>query len=89
MSANGDFGEEFKAANGGQAEASLTSKSRRDMEGNFIDAVRGKDTVHCNAELGAATMVAIKMAVESYRQKKTLLWDAEKEHVIGAKHHDV
>ncbi|MFA6242732.1 MAG: Gfo/Idh/MocA family oxidoreductase [Candidatus Hydrogenedentales bacterium] len=89
MSANGDFAEEFKAANGGQAEASLTSKRRRDMEGNFIDAVRGKDMVHCNAELGAATMVAIKMAVESYRQKKTLLWDAEKEHVTGAKHHDV
>jgi hypothetical protein len=25
-------------------------------------------------------MVAIKLAVESYRQKKTMLWDSEKEH---------
>jgi hypothetical protein len=27
----------------------------------------------------AATMVAIKLAVESYRQKKTMLWDAKAE----------
>lgn len=38
----------------------------------------------CNAELGCATMVAIKMAVESFRQSKTLLWDAQKEKVVAA-----
>jgi hypothetical protein len=27
-------------------------------------------------------MVAIKLAVESYRQKKTMLWDAKAERVI-------
>jgi hypothetical protein len=29
-------------------------------------------------------MVAIKMAVESYRQRKTMLWDAKKEMVIAS-----
>ena len=31
-----------------------------------------------------ATMVAIKMAVESFRQSKTLLWDAKTETVRTA-----
>ena len=47
------------------------------MVGNFLDAIRGKERLHCNVELGAATMVAIKLAVESYRQRKTMIWDAE------------
>ena len=34
-------------------------------------------------ELGCATMVTIKMAVESYRQRKTMLWDAKKERVVA------
>ena len=29
-------------------------------------------------------MVAIKMAVESYRTRKTLLWDAKTEKVVAA-----
>ncbi|MBI2928244.1 MAG: hypothetical protein HYY24_21455 [Verrucomicrobia bacterium] len=57
---------------------------RRDFEGNFIDVLRGKDTLACNADLGCATMVAIKMAVESFRQSKTLLWDAKEEKLRTA-----
>jgi len=57
--------------------------ARRDLENNWIDAMRGKAAVHCNAELGCATMVAIKMAVESYRQRKTMLWDAQNQKVIA------
>src|ERR1041385_2908521 len=60
LRANGDFGEEFKAKNEGKSEAKLSTKPRRDMEGNFIDVVRDKGELHCNAELGAATMVAIR-----------------------------
>ena len=44
---------------------------------------RGNGTLQCNVELGTATMVAIKLAVESYRQKKTLAWDAKSERVVG------
>jgi len=57
---------------------------RRDMQGNFIDVIRKGGKLNCNVNLGASTMVAIKMGVESYRQNKTLLWDAEKEKVISA-----
>lgn len=81
---NGDFKEEFKAKNDGKEEARLPIKQRRDLEGNFIDVLRGKDKLACNADLGCATMVAIKMAVESYRQKKTMLWDAKKEKVAAS-----
>ena len=68
-----------KAKNDGKEEVRLPIKPRRDLEGNFIDVLRGKDKLACNADLGCATMVAIKMAVESYRQRKTMLWDAAEE----------
>src|SRR5215212_3602973 len=58
---NGDFKEEFKAKNDGKEEARLSVKPRRDLEENWIDAMRRKGTVHCNADLGCATMVTIKM----------------------------
>src|SRR6266576_4590388 len=76
--------EEFKAKNDDKEEVRLPLKQRRDLEGNFIDVLRGKDKLACNADLGCATMVAIKMAVEYYRQKKTMLWDAKREKVMTA-----
>src|SRR5207244_790188 len=81
---NGDFKEEFKAKNDGKEEVRLPIKQRLDIEGNFIDVLRGKDKLACNSDLGCSTMVAIKMAVESYRQKKTMLWDAKHEKVVTA-----
>jgi predicted dehydrogenase len=84
LRANGDMGEEFRSRNDGKDEARITLEARRDLEGNFIDAIRGAGPVHCNVELGCATMVAIKMAVESYRQSKTMVWDAKRERVVHA-----
>lgn len=81
---NGDFKEEFKAKNGGKEEARIPLTPRRDLENNWIDAMRGNGPVHCNVELGCATMVTIKMAVESYRQRKTMLWDAKNETVVAS-----
>src|SRR5213075_2745076 len=81
---NGDFKEEFKAKNDGKEETRLATEKKRDLKGNWIDVMRGKDTLRCNVELVAATMVAIKMAVESYRQRKTLTWDAQNEKVIAS-----
>ena len=78
---NGDFKEEFKAKNDGKEEIRLPIQPRRDLEGNFIDVLRGNGKLACNADLGCATMVAIKMAVDSYRQSKTMLWDAKAEKV--------
>ena len=80
---NGDFKSEFLGKNEGKPEAKIPLKPRRDMEGNFLDVLRGNAQLNCNAELGAATMVAIKLAVESYRQKKTMLWDVQKERLVS------
>jgi predicted dehydrogenase len=82
LRANGDFGPEFRAKNDGKPEARLPHGPRRDMVGNFLDVIRGGGPLHCNVELGAATMVAIKMAVESYRQRKTMTWSAALEKVV-------
>ncbi len=78
---NGDFKEEFRAKNGGREEANLDVEKGRDLKGNWFDAIRGSDTLRCNVELGTSTMVAIKMAVDSYRQRRTMIWDAKAEKV--------
>ena len=53
------------------------------MVGNFLDVIRGTGRLNCNVELGTATMVAIKMAVEAYRQRKTLTWNPTTQRVEG------
>lgn len=82
MAGNGDFVEEFRANNNGYDQVTIHTEKRRDMKGAFIDAIRLGTKVNCNVDLGCATMVAIKMAVESYRQGKTLYWDAQNEKVV-------
>ncbi len=82
LRANGEMGDEFKAKNDGKEEARIPMTQRKDMVGNFLDVIRGNGTLHCNVDLGAATMVAIKMAVESYRQSKTMVWDEKRERVV-------
>lgn len=83
LRANGDFAEEFKEKNSGLAETKLEITPRRDMVGNFVDSIRGSATPHCNAELGASTMVAIKLGVEAYRQNRTMLWDNGKQSIAS------
>ena len=80
---NGDFTEEFKQANSGQTEAKLEGAPRRDMVGNFVDVIRGGGPLHCNVDLGCATMITIKLAVESYKQNKTMVWDPQSEKLMG------
>jgi hypothetical protein len=82
LRANGEFLDEFKAKNGGQTEAKLEVHPRPDMVGNFLQVMRGQGTLHCNVNLGAATMVAIKLDVESYRQRKTMNWDPKRERLM-------
>ena len=83
LKVNGPYGEEFKAKNDGQEECRIPVQQRRDLEGNFIDVLRGKDKLACNADLGAATMVAIKLAVESFRKRKTMIWDPTTERLVS------
>ena len=87
FTSNGDFKQEFRDRHNGYDEVKIAAKnaggSHTDMEKNLIDAIRTDKPLYCNAELGCAVMVAIKMGVESYRQNKILLWDNDKEQVIG------
>jgi predicted dehydrogenase len=49
---------------------------------NFLDCVRsGRETI-CPFELGYRVSVACRMAVESYRQSRTMRWDAGKEEIV-------
>ena len=63
----------------GKAAFNLDVPKRRDHMGNFLDAIRLGDEQACNVDLGASTMVAIKMGVESLRQNKVMFWDADTE----------
>ena len=80
---NGQFESEFKARNDGYREVRISGDPGRDLLGNFVDVIRGNGSLHCNSELGAATMVAIKLAVDSYRKGRTLMWDHQREQVTG------
>lgn len=80
----GTWEEEFKAKNGGEMEVILETKDRRSHMGNFFDAIRNGDELACNVDLGCATMVGIKMAVDALRFDKVLHWDATQERVVAS-----
>jgi predicted dehydrogenase len=82
VSGNGDYLKEFRELNDGYSTVTITKDERPDMRMNFFDCIRTGGIPFCNVELGTATMVGIKMGVESYRQSRTMLWDAAKEIVL-------
>jgi predicted dehydrogenase len=47
--------------------------------GNFINAMRGTEKVHFDAELGYKAMVAIRLGVDAYRSGQTMYFDVNKE----------
>jgi predicted dehydrogenase len=49
---------------------------------NFVESVRGNATPNCPFDLGFRIAVACRMAVESYRQGRTMHWDAVKEEIV-------
>jgi predicted dehydrogenase len=75
VTANGDYAKEFRDLNGGYSNVSIPRGDRADLSGNFFDCIRNGGTPFCNVDLGTATMIAIKLGVESYRQSKTMVWD--------------
>ena len=83
MEGNGDYVSEFEEHNNGYKQVTLPVTKRKDLQGNFLDVIRGNGKLCCNVNLGASTMVAIKLAVESYRQNRTMLWDSAKETVAA------
>jgi hypothetical protein len=79
VTGNGDFVKEFKELNGGYTRVTLPMEKRPDLKGNFFDCIRNGGSPFCNVDLGTATMVGIKLGVESYRQSRTMVWDAQRQ----------
>jgi len=48
---------------------------------NFLDCIRSGRQPNCPVELGYRVAIATRMSVDSYRQGRTLHWDAAKEEV--------
>jgi len=96
LSEQSPWWKEFRVANGlpvgegdpnpapGGASASVERHARRDHMGNFLDAIREGSPLACNVDLGCATMVAIKMGVDAWKDDRVLRWDPDREVVIGA-----
>jgi predicted dehydrogenase len=49
---------------------------------NFFDSIRGAAQPNCPFETGYRVSIACRMAVESYRQKRTVRWDPVKEEIV-------
>ena len=49
---------------------------------NFFDCVRSRKEPNCPLELGFRSAIACRMAVDSYRQGRTLRWDEQKEEIV-------
>ena len=64
----------------------MVGSSRTDPKGhmlNFLDHIRGNVAeVNCPFELGFKVAMACRMAVESYRQQRTVRWDAAQEEIV-------
>jgi predicted dehydrogenase len=51
---------------------------------NLCEAIRSGATLKCDVMLGYYGVVAVRMAVDSYRKKKYMAWDARREKAVGA-----
>ena len=49
---------------------------------NFLDSIRSAAEPNCPFDVGFRVAVACRMAVDSYRQGRTLKWDAAKEEIV-------
>jgi predicted dehydrogenase len=49
---------------------------------NFLDCVRSGAEPNCPFDVGFRIAIACRMAVDSYRQERTLKWDAGKEEIV-------
>ena len=49
---------------------------------NFLDCIRSGNEPNCPVELAYRVAIASRLAVDSYRFKKTLTWDPKKEEIV-------
>jgi predicted dehydrogenase len=67
--------------NGAEIVGRRTTPETAHMQ-NFLDCVRSGREPNCPFDLGYRVAIATRMAVDSYRQGRTLRWDASKEEVV-------
>jgi predicted dehydrogenase len=63
----------------------MTGVTRADPKAhmqNFFDSIRGAAQPNCPFEIGFRVSIACRMAVESYRQQRTIRWDPVKEEIV-------
>jgi len=63
----------------------MTGVTRSDPKAhmqNFFDSIRGAAQPNCPFDLGFRISIACRMAVESYRQQRTVRWDPAKEEIV-------
>jgi hypothetical protein len=49
---------------------------------NFLDCIRSGKETNCPFDIGYRVSIACRMAVESYRQVRTLHWDPKTEEIV-------
>jgi predicted dehydrogenase len=67
---------------GGVEMMGSTATAPRAHMQNFLDCVRSGKETNCPFDLGYRVSVACRMAVESYRQGRTVRWNPEKEEIV-------
>lgn len=58
-----------------------TARPHAHME-NFLGCIRNGGEPSCPFELGFRTSIACRMAVESYRQQRSVSWDPQREEIV-------
>jgi hypothetical protein len=66
---------------GNEMMGATRSMPRAHMQ-NFLDCIRSGQEPNCPFELGFRVSIACRMAVESYRQQRTMRWDAAREEIV-------
>jgi predicted dehydrogenase len=66
----------------GEALTGQTPTPPRAHMQNFLDCIASGRETNCPFELGFKVSVACRMSVDSYRLKRTLQWDRQKEEIV-------
>ncbi len=77
------FMDEFKEKHDGEEVVVIEGEGRPDHRKNFLDNIRGLDSLHLDSKRGYSTQVAISLGVYALRQGKSVAWD-ETRGVIDA-----
>jgi|SRR5579871_269525 len=66
---------------GNEMAGTARTEPRAHMQ-NFLDGIRTGREPNCGVELGFRVSIACRMALESYRQQRSVLWDPAREEIV-------